>query len=86
MQFNTKAVLDSLLKAVDFVFPSRFWLPKSSDSTFNGVSEFESAVLDSKGIDSTVNNHKYCEFWNPDYFTLRDHHIVLRLYFSIAQS
>ena len=50
------------------------------------VSESESSILDYKGIDSTVKNHKSCEFWNPDYFTMGDHHIILWPYFSIARS
>ena len=54
---------------------------------FNGISESEGSVSpDSEDVDSRVNNHKYCEFWNPDYFTLRDHYILLRPCLSIMHS
>ena len=87
MQFHTKTVFDSLLDTVDFVFSNRFLAPLSPRiPDFNGISESESSISDSKDMDSRFNNHKACEFWNPDCFALSDHHIVLRPSLSIAHS
>ena len=89
MLFHAKTVLDSLLNSLDFVFPKRFWFPfieLHRIPDFNGVSESENAIPDSKDVDSRVNNHKSCEFWNRDIFTLRDHYSLLRSCLSIAHS
>ena len=89
MQFHAKAVLESLLNSLDFLFLKRFWLPCTEVlgfQIFNGVPESESAIPGSKDVDSGVNNHKSCGFWNPGYFTLRDDYIILRPCLSIVHS
>ena len=79
IQSDSKAVFDFLINAVDFVILSRLWLPQILGfQIFNCVSESESLIRDSKDMDSRVNNHKSCEFWNSDNFTLRSHYILLR--------
>ena len=63
MQFHPKAVLDSLLNSLDFVFPSRFWLPLVLGfQSLNGALDSQSSIPDSKDMDSRKNNHKSCEF------------------------
>ena len=58
--------------------------PRIPDS--NGISDSKSSIPDSKDMDNRFSNHTSSEFWNPHYFTSRDHHIVLKPCFSIADS
>ena len=61
---------------------------KSSDSMFLPVFENVSAqfrILKAWIPELTI-MYKSCEIWNPDYFTLRDHYILLRQCFSVVHS
>lgn len=78
MQRATKAILDSVLSAVDFILPEGIPSPMCSRIPgFNGIPESERSIPDSKDKGSKFNIHRSSEFWNPYYLKLGDHHIIL---------
>ena len=67
-KFIQKEVLDSLLRRGFCIREYILALQSPRIPDFNGISESESLIAESKGMDSNsrFNNHKSGEFWNPD--------------------